>query len=188
MSFSTNNKRVLHPPPLLFQAALVWVGPRRKERREICFSRSGLWNMRNDTRWNRRVLLNPLVFCFISLRPSVLIWTFSIFDSRSTAHVLVSSSLAKPLIWGQIRELTLETAVECVFPRRCSSSGSRVMRRFAKTMLKYAKFALSPDLIWPKYIRHDFCSSKCRLPSVAPWLGFKHTRPEATGAPSAGPA
>ena len=88
---------------------------------------------------------------------------------------------AKLLILGQtlghLSERALkELAIECAFPRRCISSGSRIMCRFLEKCWK-AKFdvwwyPVTWPLIWPKKWPNQFRHEgpfECRLPHVAIW-------------------
>ena len=108
---------------------------------------------------------------------------------------------------SNLRELLrkgVNRAIECAFPRRCSSIGSRVMRwllgNFRHSTWKSAKFCLQWPLVtwpltwpknWPKWFRHYFWRSfERRLPRIATWPRsrvtrgvFKHPPPAGRGNP-----
>ena len=94
---------------------------------------------------------------------------------------------------SNLRELLrkgVNRAIECAFPRRCSSIGSRVMRwllgNFRHSTWKSAKFCLQWPLVtwpltwpknWPKWFRHYFWRSfERRLPRIATWPRSRVTR------------
>ena len=70
-----------------------------------------------------------------------------------------------------------KTAIECAFPLRCSSSDSRVMRRFVEKCWKSKISTFEfwwPLVSWPEKMNEAvsslfLCSFECRLLRVATW-------------------